>query len=1113
MEVLRSDSPDYSHISCYNPLVGNPTTQTVTGYSMGARVTTTGWSSDGRFPVSVINALNQTATATFYQDTGLPNTATDPNNLTTTLYYDSWGRKTQETRPDGTYSVYYYNACDASASYCWTGMTTVRVRSDRFDYSTTGSLINGALVYTDMQDRVRWQYDRQNRSGNWEGTYRYLDAFGRTTSETLRFSTTGTGSRDYQYDLLGRTTQIRTFNTSGGLVNQINSAYNGLTTVLTDSNGKTKTSIANAVGQMRRSTDHNAYYQTFDFDAFGNPTQVADSNGKSLQSAVFNIRGMKTQSTDADMGTWVYEYNALGEMWRQTDAKNQQTTLTYDPLGRPLTRAEPGPSSGTITSTWTYGTSAATKSIGRTIQALISGAGNVTAYTESYYFDSLGRPSQTDVNDSVTTYSINQDYDSTTGLLNQITYPASTSGYRHKVVYEYQYGFLWKARQASDQGTTVYWTANAEDPNGAITDETLGNGLRTIRSINGATGLLNSIQTGPGGGSSMQNLNYTWDSMGNLLTRNDANQGLTETFQYDNLYRLTSAQVTGQTAQTVTYVNNGNIATKSDVGTYTYDPSKIHAVTATSGVAGNLTFGYDANGNVTSRTGSAVTWYANNKPKSIAGNGQTSTFEYGPSGQYWKQVATFSNGNETTTYIGGLMEMVSSTINGLTTYRHHIQANGRTVAIYSRASNNATNTIYPLVDHLGSAESITDQNGALLVKESFDPWGKRRGSNWAGLPSSGDLTNIANATRRGYTRHTMLDNIGLVHMNGRVYDPVLGRFLSADPFIQYPEDTQSWNRYSYVFNNPLSFVDPSGYFSLGNLLRNIGRFIVRVVAPIIASFLCGPNAPTCFKIFSALISAVGNRALDPSRRTGTRGSGPSQNPFSGLGALCNWGGCGGSRSIGGVRVLSANGGAETQCDFGRCDDSVQYQVDVRACVGPYGYDLTGSCVFAAIIHEQVRRGGMDQAEGDRTIADYNSEMVKTAGISIVSMLVPEILAARFSQWYRAWKAARATEQAANAARGAAATAKELNQIAHVFPFAAKNMGGLIRASGSELNALRGIQAAANQALAEGRLVAGANGILPGNGLGAVLNVNGVNVQLIGGRIINGVVELASFVGL
>jgi len=69
--------------------------------------------------------------------------------------------------------------------------------------------------------------------------------------------------------------------------------------------------------------------------------------------------------------------------------------------------------------------------------------------------------------------------------------------------------------------------------------------------------------------------------------------------------------------------------------------------------------------------------------------------------------------------------------------------------------------------------------------------------------------------RYGYIDHTILDNLGLVHMNGRVYDPAIGRFLSADPYIQFPLNTQSYNRYSYVLNNPLSFTDPSGYFLSG----------------------------------------------------------------------------------------------------------------------------------------------------------------------------------------------------------------------------------------------------------------------------------------------------------
>ncbi|MEZ6074089.1 MAG: RHS repeat-associated core domain-containing protein, partial [Pirellulales bacterium] len=474
----------------------------------------------------------------------------------------------------------------------------------------------------------------------------------------------------------------------------------------------------------------------------------------------------------------------------------------------------------------TWGNSAAAKDIGRLTRADRYGT-DITAYWETYGFDSLGRPSVTYVNTLGETHAINFTYNSSTGLMDSIMYPASTSGYRHQVVYEYQYGQLKKVR---DIGNTVtYWLANSVDVHGNVIDESLGNGLRTTRRFDAVTGLPTFIRTGPGGGTATQNLNYGFDLVGNLTWRSDANQGLTESLTYDNLYRLTQSTVTGAPTLTIAYNAYGNIMSRSDVGSYTYHPSKIHAVTA----AGGFSYVYDANGNITTRNGSTVTWFANNKPKSIAGNGQTSTFEYGPSGQYWKQTATYSNGPETTLYIGGLLEKVTNST--LTSWRHYIKANGRTVAIYSRASTGATNTIYPLTDHLGSTDAITDSAGTVLVRESFTAWGARRGSNWQGTPTTPEMTAIANATRRGFTDHTMLDNLALVHMNGRVYDPAIGRFLSADPYIQFPLNTQSYNRYSYVLNNPLSFTDPSGYF-LGGLKRFVKKYwkpIVAIVAAIV----------------------------------------------------------------------------------------------------------------------------------------------------------------------------------------------------------------------------------------------------------------------------------------
>lgn len=104
---------------------------------------------------------------------------------------------------------------------------------------------------------------------------------------------------------------------------------------------------------------------------------------------------------------------------------------------------------------------------------------------------------------------------------------------------------------------------------------------------------------------------------------------------------------------------------------------------------------------------------------------------------------------------------------------------------------------------------------------SFDPWGQRRDPwTWDDFDSATLLAYMADlrssigstATTRGFTGHEMLDEVGLIHMNGRVYDPRLARFLQADPVVQAASDTQLFNRYSYTRNNPLNATDPSGYY-------------------------------------------------------------------------------------------------------------------------------------------------------------------------------------------------------------------------------------------------------------------------------------------------------------
>ena len=113
---------------------------------------------------------------------------------------------------------------------------------------------------------------------------------------------------------------------------------------------------------------------------------------------------------------------------------------------------------------------------------------------------------------------------------------------------------------------------------------------------------------------------------------------------------------------------------------------------------------------------------------------------------------------------------------------------------------------YIHTDILSSYDVITDDQGSVRERLSFDPWGRRRNtSSWdyTGVPASFKFD-------RGFTGHEHLDDFSLINMNGRMYDPIMAMFLSPDPFIQSPHETQNFNRYAYVMNNPLKFIDPSG---------------------------------------------------------------------------------------------------------------------------------------------------------------------------------------------------------------------------------------------------------------------------------------------------------------
>jgi len=257
---------------------------------------------------------------------------------------------------------------------------------------------------------------------------------------------------------------------------------------------------------------------------------------------------------------------------------------------------------------------------------------------------------------------------------------------------------------------------------------------------------------------------------------------------------------------------------------------------------------YDANGNATSRQGSSIAWSSYNYPiTASAGSGSTAEtvgFAYGPDRSRWQQSYTGNGTTETTDYIGGLLDLVTS--GGVNDYRHYIYAAGEPVAVYSRKSSGVNTFSYFLSDHQGSVADITNSSGGIDVEESFTPFGNRRNpTTWSGAASNSDLTTAAGITRAGYTFQTQLGLwMGMNHMNGRVQDAITGRFLSEDPHGIVPRNTQSFNRYSYVANNPLTLMDPTGFTSTpsGPPITNVNQQVV-IPPPPQSGTQPAPNVP------------------------------------------------------------------------------------------------------------------------------------------------------------------------------------------------------------------------------------------------------------------------------
>lgn len=227
---------------------------------------------------------------------------------------------------------------------------------------------------------------------------------------------------------------------------------------------------------------------------------------------------------------------------------------------------------------------------------------------------------------------------------------------------------------------------------------------------------------------------------------------------------------------------------------------------------------YDGNGNTVLGGGRQIAWTSYDMVGRIEAGPRRLDYLYDSSHQRIYETYSLAGVVQRKTfYIGdgrsSSYEEVTGANEQVQTRTHYIQAGGATVATIVCTAlpctqPNNTTTNYWHADRLGSVSAITDASGAVVERLAYEPFGKRRAAGGA-KDTAGTLAG-AN-TRWGFTEQEHIDEIGLINMNGRVYDPALSRFISPDPHVTHENFTQSFNRYSYVFNNPINVVDPTGF--------------------------------------------------------------------------------------------------------------------------------------------------------------------------------------------------------------------------------------------------------------------------------------------------------------
>jgi RHS repeat-associated protein len=590
---------------------------------------------------------------------------------------------------------------------------------------------------------------------------------------------------EYGYDILDRVSVVRT---SAGATTTI--ARDRLSATITDPRGHRTTRLHDAAGRVLSVTEAAPdvgglpTFLTFAYGPFGARRSTRDHRGSEWTDVV-DAYGRLTRSVDPDTGTTAFSYDAFGQKVEELDGAGRvRARHAYDELGRTI-RSESA-ADGVTRFVWD------TVRPGRLSHATREADG----VTTHFRYDAFGRTvQQSQYTPGSSPLALDYAYDAD-GRISTMVYPYDGT---HRPVVRYAYADTADGSLASVtyDGRPI-WRTTERDALNRVEREIFGNSVETAIGYDASTTRLQAMTTRRGVSAPLQDLIYGYDAEGNVRRREDRSLTVDRLvdYEYDGLDRLRFARVAGGATSEYRYDDLGNLTYNAGLAQTYAEPGAPHRLSR----VGSTPVVHDDRGRMETGLGWSATYTDFGLPRTLTRGSATTTFRYDAFGTR----AEKRSSTGVTTYLGGVYQR--RVASGVTSHVMDIQADARVVAQVT-VTGSSTRIAYLHSDYLGSPTLITDEAGNVAERYAYRPYGGRRRVSSTGAP----ITTAPPLGRDGFTGHEHDDELGLVNMRGRMYDPVIGRFLTADPLILGPLRRQTYNAYSYVFNNPATMVDPSGY--------------------------------------------------------------------------------------------------------------------------------------------------------------------------------------------------------------------------------------------------------------------------------------------------------------